>query len=88
MEMSRIILDDGTGDDFDKALEESDFKDNGVVKFVTKEKGTVEGKPVVSIGFKIDVNGIPKNVQITITAKLLVTAAKAIEAKYPVLSEQ
>lgn len=83
MEESRIVFDDGTGKAFNIELKKNDFKDAGDVSFIAKDKCTQGGNPCVLIGFTIDVGGILKNVSTVTTAKLFITAAKAIEAKYP-----
>ena len=83
MEHSQIILDDGTGKDYDEALKASDYPDDGSPKFITKENATVENNPGVLVTFKINVDGEMKNVQTAITAKLFLSVAQIIDAKHP-----
>ncbi len=87
MEGLRIILDDGTGKEFDKRLEEfwvSGVQECGDLQLVTKTDGTMTGNPVVMITFTTrQPDGTLQKVQAVTSVKLLVTAAEAIKARHP-----
>ena len=83
-----IILDDGSGKEFDARVRGDDvLKDCGDLEIVTKTQGTAGGRPIVILTFHVITPVGKFRVQTVTTARMLVTAAQAIIGKYPNLME-
>lgn len=84
MEHVQIILDDGTGSDFDKSIRgDNVLQDDGKLKIITKEKGTVEGNPIVALVFNVALpDGSIKTVQTVTTVRMFQQAAAAMTGRY------
>jgi hypothetical protein len=83
METVSIKLDDGTGRDFDKILEENRAAKlpqyGGELVIATKEKATASGKAAVAIAFFVYIDGKPQRVQAVTTEANFLNAAAAVE---------
>ena len=78
-----VILDDGTGKEFDKRLWEKDIlQDGGDLTLVTKNNATVAGKPAVMLTFSVEVDGKLRQAQTVTTVAALLTATAALKEKY------
>jgi S1-C subfamily serine protease len=88
MEHTTIILDDGTGREFDARVHGPDvLPDYGDLEIVTKDGATKAGRPIVVLTFHVNSPLGKLRAQTVTTARMLVTAARAIEAKYPDMME-
>lgn len=82
MESISIILDDGTGKEYDAALKGT-LPECGDLKFITKDKGTQSGNPIVLIAFTVQLpDGTMARAQAATTAKCIDGLAKALRGKY------
>ena len=88
MEQIKILLDDGTGEEYDKALHKNPLPilpDAGSLLFVTKDNATVQGSPAVMIMFEVKLpDGTICVAQTTMTYRLFYNTTMAITAKYGV----
>ena len=88
MEHTTIILDDGSGREFDARLKgQGVLQDYGDLEVITKDNGTAGGRPIVMLSFHVITPIGRFRVQTVTTARMLVTAARAITGKYPNLME-
>lgn len=77
-----VVFDDGTGQLFDRAVHGS-LKDGANLACVVKENGTVDGKPIVALTFRVQLpDGSVARAQTVTTARALIAAAKLIAARY------
>ena len=85
-QQTRIILDqDGTGADFDAALQGT-LQDYGNAVFISKANGTESGLPAVLIGFTVRLpDGTDRRVQTVVTGRILVAVAQALCGANPSL---
>lgn len=84
MEQCRIILDDGSGREFDKRLDGPRvLAEGGDLEVVTKDAATVEGNPAVLFTFTVELPGGARwKAQTVVTARIVQAIAAAIRGKY------
>ena len=88
MENVTIILDDGTGTEFDSRVRgDAVLPDCGDLEVVTKTQGTKQGRPIVMLTFHVMTPVGKFRAQTVTTARMLVCAARAIMGKYPNLMD-
>lgn len=87
--MITIILDEGTGEQFNKRLKGPEIlQDGGNLQLVSKEKATDGGKPAVLITFTVEqTDGQIKQVQTVCTMREFLSAASVFKTKYGHLIE-
>jgi hypothetical protein len=82
MEHVQISLDDGTGAKFDEALRDT-LPDGGDLRVVTKDNGTVGGRPIVMLTFTAQLpDGSVRRVQTVTTVRQFQAVAAAIRGRY------
>ena len=84
MEHSSIILDDGTGKEFDARVRGPGILQDGAdLIVVTKDHGTEEGRPVVLLTFTVMLpDGMVAKAQTVITGRIFQAIAAGIHGKY------
>lgn len=84
MEHHTIILDDGTGSEFDKRLQgEGILRDGGDLTVVTKNEGTKAHRPIVLFTFTVELpDGSLAKAQTVITMRQFQSTAAVIKGRY------
>jgi hypothetical protein len=86
MESIKLILDPDQGKSFDAIIHNKDIlrlPDFGDLTVVTKDKGTVNGNPIVALAFGVKLpDGRVAIAQTVTTVRLLQFALDGIRAKY------
>jgi len=88
MDSSAVVLDDGSGREFD-AAKRGTLKDGGNLRVITKDAGTEAGNPIAMLTFTVGIGqDRTARAQTVVSVKMFLAAAKILAAKYPDLEAQ
>jgi len=88
MEGTAVLLDDGSGKEFDSALRGT-LKDGGNLRLITKDVGTEDGNPIAMLTFTVGIGSDrTARAQTVVSVKMFLAAAKILASKYPDVEAQ
>lgn len=88
MEGTAVLLDDGSGKEFDAALRGT-LKDGGNLRLITKDVGTDDGNPIAMLTFTVGIGADrTARAQTVVSVKMFLAAAKILAGKYPDVEAQ
>lgn len=82
MESINLVIDDGTGKEFDFALRDNALQDGGDLSIITKDNAMESGRAGVLLTFSVDINGIIKRAQTVVPMRLFILTTRMLQNKY------